>query len=81
MYKKNKGLVGGALGTLAFKGWAEEEQPSKGPRAGTGNERQGGKMADPGNSRSGGPLPRECTKQRGLLYTQILGSHPASLRQ
>lgn len=79
--RRARGLVGGALGTLAFKGWAEDEQPPKGPRAGTGNERQGGKMADPEAAGVVGLSHLSVPHSGGLLYPQILGSHPAHLRQ
>lgn len=67
--KGARGLDGGALGTLALKGWAEEEQPPKDPSEELHARGKEGRQAGPGCQGCGGALTTECAKQNGVLTT------------
>lgn len=64
MRERNKGLGWRSLGTLAFKGWAEEEQPPKAPRQEPAARGTEGVWADPRSNKSSGALTLGCTKRR-----------------
>lgn len=65
--RRARSLDGGTLGTLAFKGWAEEKQLPKDHRQEQATKDKEGRWAGPGSSRSGGAPPLECTKQSGVI--------------
>lgn len=77
--KRARSLDGGTLGTLAFKGWAEEKQPPKDPRQEQATRE---KEADGLVLEAAGVLGLShlsVSNRVGLLYTQILETHPGSL--